>query len=130
MMKVFYYYYYLLYKKSALDGEPQFTAKLALTASEAFFFIAVLDTGLAYFFSILLSKYVMIAITLILLGLNMFVFFTDKKVKVILESKPKFFQSHVLSIILTWLFFLLTTSTLFWVGDLANKIISTAVGGR
>jgi hypothetical protein len=106
-----------------LDGDPVFTAKLALTASESLFFIAVLDISVAYFLGILLSKLWMIIITLVILVLNMFVFLSKNKVQEIIQAKPKFFQRDTLSVILTWIFFLTTTSTLFWVGDVVNYII-------
>ena len=123
-MNVLYYYYYLFYKKSSLDGEPEFTAKLALTASEALFLIAIIDIGVAYFWGVLLNKAWMIAITLLVLFLNLFFLLPKQKVINIIKNKPKFFESHRLSIIFCWLFFLLTTSTLFWGGYVANYIIS------
>ena len=123
MGRTFYYYYYLLYKKSSLDGEPQLTARLTLSASEIFLLISLVRISSAFFFCYDVSKYYMFAIALIVLLLNTFVFLPPKKVEWIIQSKPKFFNSHILSIILTWLFFLITTSSLFWLENVVEVIL-------
>src|ERR1700744_6358757 len=116
MIKTLYYYYYLFYKKSSLDGDPQFTAKLALTASESLLVISILDISSSYFFCWSLNKYHMAAITIIMLILNLFVFLKTSVTKDIEKYKPPLFKSHNLSIAITWLFFLITTSSMFWLG--------------
>ncbi|MBS1745605.1 MAG: hypothetical protein JST21_05505 [Bacteroidetes bacterium] len=123
ILKVFYYYYHLFYQNIFGDSDSYFTAKLALTASESLLVISLLDIGSAYFFCYSLNKYYMAAITLILLAINSIFIFNSKNTVDIEKSKPKFFNNHNLTIILSWLFFLVTTSSMFWLGDVVQIII-------
>jgi hypothetical protein len=124
VMKVFYYYYYLFYKKILLDPDPRLAATLGLTALESFFLIGFLDVILAYCFCWELTKYYMVAILAITLLVNTFYFFTSKKVKEIVKSKPVFLNNHRLTIAVILLFSLVVISTLFWTGDYVNTIIA------
>ena len=123
-MRTFYYYYHLFYKNIFKDNDSYFTAKLALTASESLLVISVLDISSAYFFCWSLNKYYMAGITLIILAANTLIFFNSEGTKNVEKSKPTFFKSHRLSVALTWLFFLITTSSMFWLGDVVQEIIS------
>jgi len=123
MINVFYFYYYLFYKNIFKDDEPYFTARLALTASEALLLISVIDIASAYFFCVPLSKYYMIAITLVLLAMNTFIFFNRAKAARVIKSSPKLFNNNKVSIILTWVFFLTSLSIMFWLGDVVRMII-------
>ena len=122
-MKVFYYYYYLFYRK-IWDPDPRLAAVLGLTSLFGFFLIAVLDIALAYFFCFDFDKYYMIAIFAIIFLINTFYLFTPKKVKAIIEAKPKFLNSHGLTILIVLVFSLFVISTLFWAGDYTNRILS------
>ena len=122
-MRVFYYYYYLFYKKILLDPDPRLAATLGLTALEGFFLIGLLDIILAYSFCWELTKYYMIAILSITLLVNTFYFFTSKKTKEIVKSRPVFFNNHRLTVTIILLSSLLVISTLFWTGDYVNTII-------
>ena len=124
MRKTFYYYYHLFYKNIFKDNDSYFTAKLALTASESLLVISILDISSAYFFCWSLNKYYMACITLIILAINVLYFFNSKETGNIEKSKPTFFKSHKLSIAIVWLFFLITTSSMFWLGYVVQDIIS------
>ena len=124
MGKTFFYYYYLFYKNIFKESDPILAARLALTASERLFFISLVRIVSSFFFFYDLSKYYMLAIALILLLLNTFIFLPTKRVEDIVQSKPFFFQNRTLSIILTWLFFLITLSSMYWLGDAVQNIIS------
>ena len=123
ILKVFYYYYHLFYQNIFGDSDSYFTAKLALTASESLLIISLLDVSCAYFLCYSLNKYYMAAITLIILAINSFFIFNSKNTVDIEKSKPKFFNSHKLTIILSWLFFLITTSSMFWLSSFVQNII-------
>lgn len=122
-MNVFYYYYYLFYKKF-LDPDPQLAATLGLTALEALFINGILNFILAYFFCWDLSKYYMIAILAIIFLANTFYFFSSKKVKAVVKTKPNFFNSHKMTVVFILVFSLLVISTLFWMGDYVNSILA------
>ncbi len=123
MIKTFYYYYHLFYKNIFKDNDSYFTARLAVTASESLFLISVLDISSAYFFCQPLNKYSMAGITLFLLIINTLLFFNSERTKNIEKNKPQFFNSHNLSIAITLIFFLITTSSMFWLGYLVQNII-------
>jgi hypothetical protein len=122
-MRAFYYYYYLFYKK-IWDPDPQVAATLGLTALEAFFLIALFNVALADFFCFDFNKYYMMAVLAITLLANTFYFFTSKNVKAILKAKPKFFNSHRLTVAIVLVFSLAVISTLFWTGDYTNHILA------
>jgi hypothetical protein len=122
-MKVFYYYYYLFYKKT-WDPDPWLAATLGFTALEAFFLIAFFDFTFARFFCLEFNKYYMMAVLVIIFIANTFYFFTSKKVKLIVRSKPNFFNSHRTTIVFILIFSLLVISTLFWMGDYVNGILA------
>jgi len=123
ILQVFYNYYHLFYQNIFGDSDSYFTAKLALTASESFLVISLLDISSAYFFCFSLNKYFMAAITILLFAINSIFIFNFKNINDIQKSKPKFFNNHMLTIILTWLFFLITTSSMFWLGTFVQNII-------
>ena len=123
-MRTLYYYYHLFYKNIFKDDDSYFTARLALSASEFFFVISILDISSAYFFCWSFNKYYMAGITLIILAANTFIFFNAEETKKIEKSKPTFFKSHNLSIAITWLFVLIATSSMFWLGYVVQAILS------
>lgn len=123
-MRTFYYYYHLFYKNIFKDDDSYFTAKLALTASESFLVIAIVDISAAYFFCWSLNRYYMAGISIIILANNFLVVFNSDATKNVEKSKPTFFKSYKLSIAITWLFFLITTSSMFWLGDVVQNILS------
>lgn len=123
MVNTLFYYYNLFYRNVFKDSDSYFTARLALTASESLLIISVLDISSSYFFCYSLNKFYMAGITLIILALNLLFFLNSKVTKRIEKSKPKFFKSHRFSILITLLFFLATTSSMFWLGNVVEDII-------
>ena len=91
-MKTVYYYYYLFYKK-IIDPDPRLAATLGLTALESFFMIQSLGIVCAKLFCYDFTKYHMIAVTALVLLVNVFYFFTNTKINLILKAKPKFFNN-------------------------------------
>lgn len=122
-MRTLYYYYQLFYKNILKDNDPYFTARLALSASESFLVISLLAISSSYFFCWLLSKYFMISIIIIVLAINFLIVCNSEATKHVEKCKPTFFKSHKLSVALTWLFFLVTTSSLFWLGDVVQDVM-------
>lgn len=123
VLEVLYYYYYRLYSLSKIDDEPTFTTRLALTASESFLVTGVLSILYAYFFCKKFSGIELIIIAVIFLGLNFYFFLTLKRVERIIIEKPKLFNSDIVSFVFTVIFFVFTTSILFWLNDVVDYII-------
>src|SRR5262249_28836615 len=120
--QVFYYYYYLFYQK-ILDPDPRLAATLGLTALEGYFVNAILNILMARLFCFDWSLYYSLGVVAIVLGLNVFYFFSSRRVTKLLKAKPKFFGSHRWTVVVVWVFSLLVISTLFWIGDYVNGML-------
>jgi hypothetical protein len=123
IMKVIYYYYFLFYSKILRDDEPHLLTTLVLSASEGFLVNGILDISLTRFVCLSLGMWPMIWMQLLFIFANYFYYhFRTDRAKEIVKTKPMFFSSHKLSIILTILFFITTFSTLFWGAVCAKHI--------
>jgi hypothetical protein len=122
-MSFLYYYYYLFYKKILKDSHPHLLAILALSASEGFATIGVLDIILVKLFCFQMERLTMFSFFLFYPVLNYFIFFKTGKIYRIVELKPKFSNNHILSIIIALLFFLVTLSFIFWVPIYTDELI-------
>ena len=123
-MKVIYYYHYLFYKNFIRDSDPKSLATFVVAFSESALINCILSTILAYYFCFKLSKYYMISIFFITLFLNYIYFLNSKKIEEIVKTKPKLYGSHILSLLLSWLFFFISSASLFWMGLYLNDIIA------
>ena len=113
-MKVLYYYYFLFYSKVLKDNEPHLLTTLALSASEGFLINGILQIALARFFCMSIDKWPMIGVLVLLIGVNYFYYHVRENAKKIVKTKPMYYSSQKLSIVLTFLFFIITLSFLFW----------------
>ncbi len=113
-MNVIYYYYYLFYSKILKDSEPHLLTTLVLSFSQSLLVNGVLEISIANIFCIYISKWPMLIVLLLLIGVNYVYYHRTGKAKEIVKNKPMFFSSHRLSIIITLLFFIITASFLFW----------------
>ncbi len=117
-MDVLYYYYYLFYTRVLPDDEPHATVIFTLSFSEALLVNYTVDFIAVHLLcKYLLSKWSMIAILLLIIGINYLIYHRTGKNKEVVERKPRFFGSNTASIIITLLFFVITTSFLFWAAD-------------
>lgn len=124
IMDVLYYYYYLFYTRVLPDDEPHATVIFTLSFSEALLVNYTIDFIAVHLLcKYLLSKWSMIAIFLLIMGTNYLIYHRTGKNKLIVERKPKFFNNNKASIAVTALFFLITTSFLFWVADYLMYVI-------
>ncbi len=113
-MKVIYYYYYLFYKKILKDNEPHMLATLALGFSLSLIFNGVLAVIILKCNGQKISKYLMIGTLIIVLALLYFILHNNGFAKEIVKEKPSFYNSKNVSIIITLIFFILSTSIMFW----------------
>jgi hypothetical protein len=113
-MSILYYYYYLFYQRIMKDSEPHLLTTLALSASESFLFITIFQIPLVRFYCINLNIPEMIAILALIILANYIYYHRKGNAVKIIKNKPKFFSSNKFSILITILFFLITSSCLFW----------------
>lgn len=125
MINTLYYYYYLFYKMILRDNEPHLLATLVLGFSFSLLLIGVIDIAIAHLLKLKLGHYTMLGINLFMIAVFYFTLHRTTKAKEIVKEKPKFFNSHVLSILITFLFFAITTSFLFWGSGYVGNILET-----
>ncbi len=120
---VMYYYYFVFYRFVYKEPDPEFTAKLSISASESFLVNAVSSIISAYFFGYKFGRREFIAITVLILILNFTILLKPKRENEIIKAEPKLFKSNSASIVIAWFFFLSTCSILFWLNDVVNFLI-------
>ncbi len=120
---VMYYHYYIFYRFVYREPDPEITAKLSLSACEIFLVNAIASIIAAYFFGYKFSRTEGIIIAIVVLALNFFVILKPKREKRIIESEPKLFKSHKASVVIAWIFLLLSMSILFWLNDAVNYFL-------
>jgi hypothetical protein len=112
-MNVLYYYYYLFYTRVLPDNEPHATVIFTLSFSESLLINGIIDISSAHFCKNM-EMWLMIGIFVMLIAANYLIYSKTKKSRIIVEQKPAFFSSHKVSIIITLLWFIITTSFMFW----------------
>ena len=123
-MNVLYYYYYLFYTRVLPDDEPHATVIFTLSFSESLLVNYSIDlVGAHLFCKFLLGKWSMIIIFVMIMVVNYLIYHKTGKNKKVVENKPKFFNSNIASIAITGVFFLITTSFLFWMADYLMYVI-------
>lgn len=113
-MKVLYYYYYLFYTRILPDNEPNATVVFTLSFSQSLLVNGLINILLANWLCLKISFPFAVGIFTLLLLINYLIYFRKKKYLAILEEKPMFFSSHPISIIITSVWFIITSSFLFW----------------
>ncbi len=112
-MDVIYYYYYLFYTRILSDDQPNMTVIFTLSVSESFLINGIASLISLKFFCYYINVYPLIGILIMLLISNYLYFYKTNRMKAIVKEKPKIYNSNILSIIITVLFFLGTTSLMF-----------------
>lgn len=125
MINTLYYYYYLFYKKILRDNEPHMLATLVLGFSFSLLLIAIVDITIAHLFYIKLGHYFMLGINIFMIAIFYFTLHRTGRARKIVKEKPRFFNSHAVSILITFLFFAITTSFLFWGSSYVGNVLGT-----
>ncbi len=113
-MKVFYYYGFLFYSKVLKDDEPHLLTILALSFLESLIVNGILEAISVHTFCKDIGRGSMFTVLLLIIGANYYLLYRTGKAKQIVQSRPKFFKSHNLSIALTLLFAVGAVSLMFW----------------
>ncbi len=124
-LEVLYYYYYVYSIKILKDTEPHATTSFMLSLSETFFVTGIINFVASKYFcySILTSKWNFISIFLVILLINYLHFQNSGRSRIIAKEKPVLFSSDKYSRVFVFLFWLITTSWMFWVVPLTNHIL-------
>jgi hypothetical protein len=125
MINTLYYYYYLFYKKILRDNEPHMLATLVLGFSFSLLLIAIVDITIAHLFDLKLGHYFMLGINIFMIAVFYFTLHRTGRARKIVKEKPQFFNSHAVSILITFLFFAITTSFLFWGSSYVGNVLGT-----
>jgi hypothetical protein len=125
MIKVFYNYYHLFYSRLLPASNPRLTALLTLSFSLSLLIIGIIGTILAYTISYALNRYEMFGIFALTLAINYSKYYQNGRAKAIIEEHNMFFNSQKWSIVITTLFFVFTSSILFWGPELIRRILVT-----
>lgn len=107
------------------DNQPHATVIFTLSFSTSLLVNGIINIGLAHLINLALNKYIMLGIFIIIIFINYIVFYRAGRAKKIVKEKPMFFNNHKLSIVLTLLYFLFTSSFLFWVAGYVGSILGT-----
>lgn len=105
------------------DNEPHLLATLVLSFSISLPIIFTTGVLCAYFFNKLLNKWEMLGILLIIIIAHFFCLHRTGKAMQIVKEEPKILNNK-LSIILTVVFFVITSSLLFYGPDIINGIMN------
>lgn len=111
---VLYYYYFVFYKKIIRDNDPHFGTVTALGCSQALLLNGTMDIIALNYFCFKIMVAVQFLIAVIIIGINYLVFHKTGRAHTIIKSKPALLNNKVLSLVVSVLFFLITTSWLFW----------------
>lgn len=114
ILNVLYYNYFLFYKKIIKDPEPHLATVLSLSFSQSLFINAAIETISLKWFCYRFEIWVQLAVLGLVIYANYHVYHRKGKAKQVIEGKPTLANSKSLSIAITWLFFLIAASWLFW----------------
>jgi uncharacterized membrane protein len=106
------------------DNQPHSTVIFTLSFSLSLLVNGLLSLVAAYAADYNMSNYVMVGVFVIIMIVNYLAFYRTGKGKQLVKEKPKFFNNHKLSILFTLIFFLITTSSLFWGPILIKNILA------
>jgi hypothetical protein len=120
ILKILYYYYYRFYVK--YDDEPHATTVFSLSFSESLVINGIVDLICGRFFCYDFSKWAMILVTLLILTLNYLLYVKTGISKEIINKAPPELFGKDISRGFAIVFFLVSTSFLFWEPILSKEI--------
>lgn len=123
MFDIIYYQLFRFYSKVLKEEEPHFTTIFVLSALQAFLLIAIIDVVAIQGFCYQIQTPIKFSFFILIAILNFLRYDKNGRGKFIVAKKPKFFQSHRLSVLLTIVFFLVAISWLFWGGFWGKQVL-------
>lgn len=122
-LDILYYHYYLFYRQTLKDPEPELTTTLSLSFSLALLLNGIIDL-IALQWCIEIAIWVQFAITVFIIVLIWRRYHVQRRVKGVIKAKPSLWDNRLLSIIVCWLFFLVSASWLFWGPIYGKEVLS------
>lgn len=122
LLDVLYTNYSRFYYNVIPDPQPHVAAVLALSFSESLAINCILQIALIKWLCTLPDTWFPVTITVIIIFINYMCYVRTGKFKTLEKKKMTINGSYKLSLIITWFFFLLTTSWLFW-GPIYSKYL-------
>ena len=122
VLNVFYYNYFLFYQKVIRDPEPHFATVLGLSFNLALLINGAMDLVSLKFFCCQINIWIQIAVVAFIIYSVYKIYHHTGKAKEITTKKPVISNSRGLSVAFTWLFFIITSSWLFW-GPIYGKYL-------
>ena len=119
---VLYYYEFLFYKKVMRDPEPHFATVLGLSFSQSLLINGLMDVFALKCFCYQIAVWIQFGILVIIIFANYLIYHRTNRAKELMSVKPSFRNNRSLSIAITLLFFLVTSSWLFW-GPIYGKYL-------
>jgi hypothetical protein len=123
LLNVIYYQYFLFYKKVIKDPEPHLATVLALSFSQSLLVNAIMYIIALKWFCYEIKVWVQFTLVLLLIFFNYLIYHRTGIAKEIIKQKP-FIVNKGLSIAITWLFFFITVSWLFWGSIYGRHLLS------
>jgi len=124
ILNVYYYNYYKFYKNLLKDPDPHVATVLALSFSESLLLNGVSDIIALQYFCYEIKIEFQFTILCFIIILNFLYCFRPNRTKIIIKDKPTIYNSKSFSILLTILFFVITTSWLFWGGIYGKYLLA------
>jgi hypothetical protein len=113
--KILYYYYYLFYTRVIIDNQPNATVLYTLSVTETMFVFSIFNILTALITHTQIDMNIMIVILIVTLVLNYLLLYKKMKLEISNGVVFEFKLGRNFSIIITWLFFLISVILFFGV---------------
>jgi hypothetical protein len=112
ILKILYYYYYSFYRK--VDDEPHAMTVFALSCSQSFLVNFIIQMISVHYFCYFVSTWPMVGVGMLFIIVNYFLFSKSGFSRKIVKSRPPVLFSETVTKGFVIVFFVVTTSFLFW----------------
>ena len=124
-MDVIYYYYYLFYTRIIKDNEPHMFTILAISATEGFILNIIVEVVSILYQCKQTNGVIWMGIICLANIFNYFYFYKSGRAIKIVKEKPMFFSNNQISIILTFLFFIVFATSIIWGSILTKHLLDS-----
>lgn len=118
MLDILYYHYYWFYSKVLKDNEPHLLTTLALSFSQMLLMSYSIDfIGTLLFCQFILNKWGMLSVLGSIIIINYLIYHRGSRARNVIKNADRKYRRKTSNAIVTIIFFLFTTSLLFWFAD-------------
>ena len=123
-MDVIYYYYYLFYIRIIKENEPHMLTILAISATEGFILNIIVEVASILYHCKQTNGLIWMSIICLANMFNYLYFYKSGRAIKIIKEKPMFFSNNHISIILTFLFFIVFSTSIIWGSILTKHLLN------